>query len=47
MEEASKKHVEILELTKLETIEDLNKARIIAKDRIKWKKLSKTVCNIA
>ena len=47
LKEANKTHIEILELTKLETIEDLNKARIIAKDRNKWKKLSKAVCNIA
>ena len=46
LKEANKKHIGNLELTKLETLDDLKKARSIAEDRLQWKKLSKVVCNI-
>ena len=46
LKEASKTYIGVLELTKVETVEDLNKARSIAQDRAQWKQLMKVVCNI-
>ena len=35
-----------IEMTKFESIEDLQLARTLAKDRGKWKKIVKMICNI-
>ena len=44
LKEVNKTHIGTLELTKFETLDDLNKARSIAENRLQWKKLMKVVC---